>query len=300
MNLRSWTRKVIAVTLLLIGTLAVAVLIRVTGVHRIRHERTRVSSHGRELAVTISLPRWGSGPFPAIVVVHGSGPRRAQDQSMVWRNLVPEGMVVLTYDKPGVGESTGQFQEVRTDTSEQQLRAIAGDVLACLEVLRKHPLVDPTRVGLFGGSQAGWIIPLATDVQKDIPFSVILSGPATSYGMEMYYSSLTGEGLGPGSGLSTDEIEQRLNTYNGLVGYEPRPVLAGLQTPTLWLFGEQDISIPARRSATILRELQNQGAPFTVRVYPNGNHNLEDYATRKELSFWQDIVDWLRARQVLR
>ena len=43
--------------------------------------------------------------------------------------------------------------------------------------------------------------------------------------MEMYYSSLTGEGQGSGSGLSADEIEQRLNTYNGLAGYEPLPVL---------------------------------------------------------------------------
>jgi dienelactone hydrolase len=117
--------------------------------------------------------------------------------------------------------------------------------------------------------------------------------------MEMYYSSLTGEGLSAGSGLSPDEIEQRLNTYNGLTGYEPLPVLARSKTPTLWLFGERDIDIPARRSAMILRGLETRGAPFTIKVYPNGNHNLEDDATRKELSYWPDIVDWLRQRQVL-
>lgn len=301
MNLRSQTRKVIAVALVLLLAIASsAVLLRVTGVHRIRHEQVKVSSRGVELAATISLPRWGSGPFPAIVTVHGSGPRRAQDSRIVWRNLVPEGVVVLTYDKPGVGESTGRFEEVRTDTSEQQLRGIADDVLACLELLRKHPQVDPKRVGLFGGSQAGWIIPLAGDVQKDIPFSVILSGPATSYGMEMYYSSLTGEGQRAGSGLSADEIEQRLNTYNGLAGYEPLPVLARSTTRTLWLFGERDIDIPARRSAMILRELQGEGAPFTIKVYPNGNHNLEDHGTGSELDFWPDVVNWLRERQVLK
>jgi uncharacterized protein len=304
MNLRSRTKKAIAVTLVLLFvlsfTLVVAFLLRVTGVHRIRHEQVKVRSRGQELAVTISLPRWGSGPFPAIVFVHGSGPRRAQDSRVVWRNLVPEGMVVLAYDKPGVGESTGSFQEVRTDTSEQQLRGIADDVLACVEMLRKHPLVDSKRVGLFGGSQAGWIIPLAADVQKDIPFTVILSGPATSYGIEMYYSSLTGEGLRPGSGLSADEIEHRLDNYNGPAGYEPRPVLARSTTRTLWLFGERDISIPARRSAMILRELQGQGTPFTIKVYPNGNHNLEDNTTGSELNFWPDIVNWMRERQVLK
>ena len=309
MNLRSRIRKlgaakiavkVIAVTLVLLLALAVAVLLRVTGAHRIRHEQVKVTSRGAALAATISLPRWGSGPFPAIVTVHGSGPRRAEDLRIVWRNLVPEGVVVLTYDKPGVGESTGRFEEVSTGTSEQQLRGNADDVLACLEALRKHPLVDPKRVGLFGGSQAGWIIPLTADAQKDIPFSVILSGPATSYGMEMYYSSLTGEGQRAGSGLSTDEIEQRLNLYNGPAGYEPLPVLARSTTRTLWLFGERDIDIPARRSAMILRELQAKGAPFTVKIYPNGNHNLEDSATGSELNFWPDIVNWLRERQVLK
>ena len=301
MNLRSRIRKVIAVALVLLLAIASsAVLLRVTGAHRIRHERVTVSSRGAELAATISLPRWGSGPFPAIVTVHGSGPRRAEDLRIVWRNLVPEGVVVLTYDKPGVGESTGRFEEVSTEASEQQLRGIADDVLACVEVLRKHPQVDPKRVGLFGGSQAGWIIPLASDVQKDIPFSVILSGPATSYGMEMYYSSLTGEGQRTGFGLSADEIEQRLNTYNGPAGYEPLTVLARATTRTLWLFGERDIDIPARRSATILRELQSRGAPFTIKVYPNGNHNLQDDTTGSELNFWPDIVGWLRERQILK
>ncbi len=305
MTLRSRRRnaiavKAIAIMFVLLLILAVALALRITGVHRIRHEQVRIPSRGAELAATISLPRWGSGPFPAIVTVHGSGPRSAQDSRIVWRNLVPEEMVVLTYDKPGVGESTGRFEEVRTETSEQQLRGNADDVLACLEVLKKHPLVDPKRVGLFGGSQAGWIIPLAADVRKDIPFSVILSGPATSYGIEMYYSSLTGEGQRAGAGLSADEIEQRLNSYNGLAGYEPLSVLARSTMHTLWLFGERDIDIPARRSAMTLRELQRRGAPFTVKVYPNGNHNLEDYETGKELDLWPDIINWLRERQVLK
>lgn len=300
MNLRSRTRKLIAATLSLLFAVALGGFLYVTGIHRIRHEQVRILSRGAQLAATISIPRWGSGPFPAIVCVHGSGPRRADDLRIVWRNLVPEGVVVLTYDKPGVGESTGRFEEVRTDSSEQQLKLTADDVLACLEVLKRHPLVDPKRVGLFGGSQAGWIIPLACDIQQDIPFSVILSGPATSYGVEMYFSSLTGEGERPGPGLSSDEIEQRLDAYNGLAGYEPLPVLSRSKTPTLWLFGERDIDIPARRSAMILGNLKAQGAPFTIKVYPNGDHNLQDYSTGSQLKFWPDIVDWLHRQHVLK
>lgn len=293
------TKKLLALTALLLLGSAFGVYAYITGFHRIRHEQVRISSHGAELAATVSLPRWGSGPFPAVVAVQSSGPRQAQDLRIVWRNLVPEGVVVLTYDKPGIGQSTGRFEEVRTDSSEQQLRASADDVLAFLEFLKKHPMVDAKRVGLFGGSQAGWIIPIACDVQKDIPFSVILSGPATSYGLEMYFSSLTGEGIRAGSGLNTEQIEQRLNTYSGLAGYEPLPVLTRMKTPTLWLYGERDIDIPAQRSARIITELQAKGAPFTVKVYPDGNHNLEHYSTGKQLKYWPDIVEWLRKQKVI-
>lgn len=295
---RSRTKRVIALTIVLL-ILAFGAFLYVTGFHKIRHEQVRITSRGAKLAATISLPRWGSGPFPAVVAVHSSGPRRAQDLRIVWRHLVPEGVVVLTYDKPGIGESTGRFEEVRTDTSEQQLRLIADDVLACLEFLKKHPLVDPKRVGLFGGSQAGWIIPIACDVQKEIPFSIILSGPATSYGMEMYFSSLTGEGVRPASELNADEIEQRLNTYEGPSGYDPMPLLARSTTPTLWLFGEKDIDIPALRSAKIITNLQMKGSPFTVKLYPKGDHNLQHYTSGSQLEYWQDIVAWLRHQQVL-
>ena len=71
-----------------------------------------------------------------------------------WRRLVPQGIVVLTYDKRGVGESSGRFQEVRIASSEEQLRTLAADARACLEFLKSHPRVDPKRVGFFGGSQA--------------------------------------------------------------------------------------------------------------------------------------------------
>lgn len=293
------TKKLLAtIALLLLGS-AFGIYAYITGFHRIRHEQVRIPSRGAELAATISLPRWGSGPFPAVIAVHSSGPRRAQDLRIVWRNLAPEGVVVLTYDKPGVGDSSGRFEEVRTDSSERQLRGIAEDVLACREFLKRHPMVDPTRVGLFGGSQAGWIIPIAADIQKDIPFSVILSGPATSYGLEMYFSSLTGEGVRAGSGLNSEQIEQRLDAYGGPAGYEPLPILTRMKTPTLWLYGGRDIDIPAQRSAQIINDLQTKGSPFTVKVYPDGDHSLQHYSTGKQLKYWPDIVNWLRQQKVI-
>lgn len=116
---RRRTRKLLALTALLLLGLAFGVYTYITGFHQIRHEQVRISSRGAELAATISLPRWGSGPFPAVIAVHSSGPRRAQDLRIVWRNLVPEGVVVLTYDKPGVGDSTGRYKIVARSAANQ-------------------------------------------------------------------------------------------------------------------------------------------------------------------------------------
>lgn len=271
-----------------------------TGVLVIRYEEVRIKSGDVELAATISSPRWGSGPFPAVVSVHGSGLVRRQDLSSDWRRLVPYGMVVLTYDKRGVGESSGRFREVSLATSEEQLGTLAADARACLEFLKKHPRVDPEKVGFLGGSQASWIIPLAADGRNDVAFNVILAGAATSSGIETYYSALTGDGHRPVEPLSPEEIERRLQTYDGPTGFDPVPVLARVKTPSLWLLGARDLSTPAERSRQTLEKLRDQGVPITVMVYPDGNHGLHSTATGRRLPYWEDTIEWLKKQGILR
>ena len=299
MRVRPLIKRITIVVVLLLLSLLIGWPLYNTGVLIIRHEEVRIPSGDVELAATISIPRWGAGPFPALVSVHGSGPIRRQDIRSDWRRLVPHGVVVLTYDKRGVGESTGRFEEVARVSSESQLSALAADARACLEFLKKHPKVDPRRVGFFGGSQAGWIIPIASDGRTDVAFNIILSGAATSYGLEMHYSSLTGEGRRPSQGLTPQEIERRLESYDGVIGFDPLPILTRMKTPTLWLLGERDLSIPTERSFKTLEKLRQQGVPITIKVYPNGDHGLHDALTGKRLPYWEDTVDWLRNQSIL-
>lgn len=299
MKVHRFMKWFVAVVLVLAG-IFLGVAAYESGVLTIRHEEVRIQSGDVEIAATISSPRWGSGPFPAIVSVHGSGPVRRQDVSSDWRRLVPHGIVVLTYDKRGVGESSGRFHEVRLATSEEQLRTLASDARACLEFLQKHPLVDPLRVGFFGGSQASWIIPLATDGRTDVAFNVILAGAATSSGIETHYSLLTGDGHRPVEPLSSEEIERRLESYDGPTGFDPVPVLARAKTPSLWLLGAKDLSTPAERSRRTLEKLSEQGVPITVKVYPDGNHGLHEVSTGRRLPYWEDTIEWLHKQGILR
>src|SRR6478735_2519685 len=111
------------------------------------------------LAFTLDLPT-GAGPFPAVVMAHGSG-RVTRDQ-LTWasRHFTALGYAVLRFDKRGVGESTGTFVFVGTKDSPWVFPQLAGDVAAGVRFLRTRPEIAQRRIGLFGASQAGWILPL--------------------------------------------------------------------------------------------------------------------------------------------
>src|SRR5262252_10492392 len=126
------------------------------------------------LAFTLDLPE-GPGPFPAVVMGHGSG-RVTRDQ-LVWasRHFTDLGFAVLRFDKRGVGESTGQFVFVGTKDSPWVFPQLASDVAAGVRFLRTRHEIDGRRIGLFGVSQAGWILPLAARDLGDIAFMVLWS-----------------------------------------------------------------------------------------------------------------------------
>jgi dienelactone hydrolase len=263
------------------------------------HEEAAVPSGDAHLAATISFPDDGRR-HPAVVVVHGSG-RITRDQlRRNWERLVPEGMVVLTYDKRGVGPSTGEFVAVGTRTSEGYMPVLAGDALECLRVLRRHPRVDPARVGFLGASQAGWIIPLALSkaAPDEAAFAIILSGPATSVGLEMEYSRLTGDGVREAEPLAAEAIERRLAEYSGPHGLDTVPLLARLRTKTLWLLGDRDASIPIGRTQQNLERVIASGAPITVKTYPGADHGL-GLGGGRAAPFWEDALEWMRTRRIL-
>src|SRR5688572_1859660 len=133
------------------------------------------------LAFSLDLPA-GAGPFPAIVLGHGSGRVTRDQQGFLSSRLTSLGFAVLRFDKRGVGESTGTFVFVGTRDSPTVFPELASDVAAGVRFLRTRPEIDARRIGLAGVSQAGWILPLAARQAGDIAFMVLLSGPVCSVG----------------------------------------------------------------------------------------------------------------------
>jgi pimeloyl-ACP methyl ester carboxylesterase len=140
-----------------------------------------VFEHGpTRLAGALALPPT-PGPHPGVVFVHGSGPAH-RDQGVIpplRDRFTARGIAVLAYDKPGVGGSTGAW-------TSQSFDDRAGEALAAARFLRSEPEIDPRAVGLLGGSQGGWVAPLAATM-GEVAFVIAVSGPGmTPAEQELY------------------------------------------------------------------------------------------------------------------
>jgi pimeloyl-ACP methyl ester carboxylesterase len=135
-----------------------------------RREDVEFSNGAVRLAGTLTSPE-STGRHPAIVLVHASGAATREQVFPLARFLIRHGIAVLGYDKRGAGASTGDWNTASFDD-------LAGDVVAAVEFLKTRRDVDLAKIGVFGWSQAGWVMPLAAVRQKDIAFLISLSGPA--------------------------------------------------------------------------------------------------------------------------
>lgn len=234
-----------------------------------------------DLALSLDLPE-GVGPFPAVVLGHGSG-RVTRDQltgfASAWNR---RGFAALRFDKRGVGESTGTYVNVGTADSPTRFPLLASDIVAAVRFLKRRPEVDARRIGLAGGSQAGWILPHAARELGDVPFMVLLSGPVCSVGLEMYYSNLAEKTTRP-----LGEVNALMPGFKGSHGYDPLPALQQLNTPTLWLLGLEDRSVPIEATLANLKALAAAGRPFEWRTYEGMGHELGP-------RIWDDIGPWVQ------
>jgi uncharacterized protein len=246
-------------------TLRIAEPARVRVGRRINYKQTDVGvpAGGVRLAATITEPL-GAGLHPGIVIVHGSekGQRYFYD---IWVGMYAAfGLAVLTYDKRGVGSSTGTYPgEYPSDAA---LQTYADDAAATLQFLARWPGIDPTRVGFHGGSQGGWTVPLAIYRHPGAAFAVLASAPATTVDQTDLWAGLSGGG----QYLPTETTDQMLAEVRAThSGYDPTPTLRAMTAPALWLLGLHDRTVPTKVCLEILASLNKPN--ITVRVLPTGH-----------------------------
>jgi dienelactone hydrolase len=231
---------------------------------------------GAVLAGTVTEPLT-PGPHPGIVIVHGSGPGPRIDYG-VWVGLYASlGLTVLAYDKRGNGSSTGKYPgEYPSDAA---LEIYATDAAATLRFLASWPTVDPKRVGFHGGSQGGWVVPLAI-ARHEAPaaFAVLVSCPAVTVDQQGVWASFSnGSTTLPTESPEAMDAEVRATTSSG---YVPATVLRTIRQPMLWANGSVDRQVPTTINAEILRSLHHPN--WDIEILPGVDHGLFENASGLE------------------
>lgn len=90
---------------------------------------------------------------PLVVMVHGSE-KTAAIGSVYAYMLAAQGVCAFVYDKRGTGASSGDYT--------QNFELLADDAAAALRAARRLAVGRFGRAGFFGGSQGGWVAPLAS------------------------------------------------------------------------------------------------------------------------------------------
>jgi len=162
------------------------------------------------LAATLALPA-GEGPFPAALLLAGSGPSTRADLSRFAAHLGTLGVATLSWDKRGCGGSSGSWTRASLDDA-------VADARAGFTALRADPRIDPDRIGAWGVSQAGWFLPVLAERTPELAFAIVLTGGgSTPREVELFMHRLALERSGV-SAAERAEAEALLGQYFAWLG----------------------------------------------------------------------------------
>ncbi len=184
------------------------------GARPYRQEAVSFASAGAgvRLAGTLSIPD-GVGPFPAVVLICGSGPETRDEDLMGHKvflvladALNRRGIAVLRYDKRGVGESTGNY-------ATASLADFVADAESALAFLKTRPEIAPDRTGLIGHSEGGAVAPMIAVRNPSARFVVLMAAPGMRIGQLLRVQTAK---IAKASGASDADIARKQAFFDKL------------------------------------------------------------------------------------
>ena len=286
-------------------------------------EELQIEGDGFTLATSYSP----AGPT-ALVALHGAGEGTRESLSLrhLHELLPPHGIGVVTFDRRGEGESTGDATRGRFDLQ-------ADDALAVLRA------IGAERGGLFGYSQGGWIAPLAAARSDDVAFLVLVASIGVTPSEQMMVAverQLRLAGYGddvvdraldlrrrfehwihavapePDEQLAGDLLaavdepwagqlwlpptlldEEGVRLWIEEMDYDPRPTFEQVRVPTLSFYGELDSWAPVEASVRAWRDARGDGVELVV--IPGAEHDLTLPDGSVAPEYDRRLVEWLTA-----
>ncbi len=170
---------------------------------------------GDRFAGTLTIPQ-GKGPFPAVLLITGSGPQDRDETLMGHKPflvlsdyLTRAGIVVLRVDDRGVGKSTGDFKTATTAD-------FATDVEAGVAFLKTRSEIDHHKIGLIGHSEGAIIAPMVAARTHDVGFIVMMAGSGVPGDQIIVEQTLL---ISEASGVSKEDAEKQATEERELLAF---------------------------------------------------------------------------------
>jgi pimeloyl-ACP methyl ester carboxylesterase len=155
------------------ASVTLVALLFVAGCSRDASQRsqTLIFGAGRfEIVADLQMPE-GPGPHPAIIILHGGGGGTRGHYRHMRKRFGEAGYATLIWDKPGFGASKGQLSEQNTIAERADI------LLTATGILCEQPRVDGGHVGVWGVSQAGYMVASALQQDHRIAFAILVGPP---------------------------------------------------------------------------------------------------------------------------
>lgn len=281
---------------------------------------------------TLSIPA-GKGLFPAVLLVHGSGPHDRDEsigpnkpfRDLAW-GLASQGIMVLRYEKR-TKQYPARTSDLERFTVEEET---IDDALAALSILHKAEHVDKNRVFLLGHSLGGMLAPRICAGHSGIAGLIIMAGnarPLEDLVLEQtIYQASLGKELPADAKRRLDEVKRQVaavkelstqtpskgmllhlptSYWVDLQGYDPTDVARSFKRPMLILQGENDCQVNPKIDFERWRKALCGRTDVVLKSYPSLNHLFMYTATKSTGAEYQpqgnvagivvsDIAAWIK------
>ena len=262
------------------------------GTYEVATSVVTVELAGAQVEARITEPVGAQGLRPGVVFVHGAGTGRYDTAFLAQAEaLASAGVVTMVPNK-------------RLDTYSTRDRdyiAMANDYLRSVNLLRGLPGVDPDRVGVYGESEGGWIVPVMAADNPSVGFVVLVASPVVpprqqaAFAVDSYLRNI---------GVPV-ELLRSIPRFVGMEFpgggfaygmFDVRSFQQRMRQPALVVYGTGDAAMPTVQGALqVIEDLDTAGNPdYTVRYYAGADHGIRvDRVLVPE--FARDLSAWIQA-----
>lgn len=232
-----------------------------------------ISGKDYKLSGTLVTPDDASSKLPTVVFYHGMPSQSKPRYVKRAKKLAQEGIVGLTFDFQGCGESNGKLGEI---TMAQWLE----DAVLAFDYLVNQSFVDKNRIGIAGKSFGGYMAALVSQQRKVA--SMVLQAPA------VYPDSWFDKPY-----VTTNEVQRERLEYRNSKDALNNKAIAAIQqysNPLLVIGSELDTICPKN----VVEGYYNTAASTKkeLRFIKGADHSLKDEKHNQE--YTQLMTDWFK------